>query len=405
MKSHPIFKIITALAVIMTFPAALNAQSIGVRVGESVHLDIDTIPTQQFWVTESSDLSNWSKHSFVDRSTTLDLGPPTGGSRFFRLEPLYGEIAWTQADDMPIARDQFTGGVIDGKLYLFGGNGPPNPGGSNDLSRLDIYDLKTGEWTRGANYDFGIEELSSAVVGGKLYVFGGYANGPTSVNLCYDPGSDTWSETAPKPTQIQAATVVAWGSEILVLGGSRGDQLSEVTVIEAYNTITNTWRVVTDLPDPSFAFGAGIHEDVLYIVGGVVPATFTLHNKVRRFDLSSGVWLPEISGLLPHPILSMYSSACPVVNGKMIIGGGWITVDGSFTITDIDRDIVLSDIVTVYDIQNNVISHNTTLPEVFDDHLFLLVEDEIFALGGRVGPDVFDSEPTSRMIIGTFSKR
>jgi N-acetylneuraminic acid mutarotase len=52
---------------------------------------------------------------------------------------------------LPVARDQFTGGVIDGKLYVFGGNG--NPDGIN-LERLDIYDLDTGQWSRGADYDF-----------------------------------------------------------------------------------------------------------------------------------------------------------------------------------------------------------------------------------------------------------
>ncbi|MCX6878551.1 MAG: hypothetical protein NTW21_32765, partial [Verrucomicrobia bacterium] len=399
MKSSPSIKITAALAMIMTYPAALDAQSIGIRVGDSVHVDIETIPTQQFWLTESSDLAAWTKHTFVDHSTTLDLGPPASGSRFFKLDPLYGQLTWSAADNMPVARDQFTGGVIDGKLYLFGGNG--NPDGVN-LSRLDIYDLKTGEWTRGADYDFGIEELSSAVVGGKLYVFGGYADGPIRVNLYYDPSSDTWTETAPKPTQIQSATVVAWGEEILILGGKLSDELGYATVVEAYNTVSNAWRVVTHLPDPSIWFGAGVHENILYLIGGAIRESFTLHNKVRRFDLITGRWLPEIDGVLPRPILAMYSSAQPIVNGKLIIGGGITTVNGGFAVTDVNSDFQISNLITVYDIQSNTISYNTPLPEPFDDHLFLLAEDKIFTLGGRI---VFGSDvPTSRMIIGTFSK-
>ncbi|MCX6879142.1 MAG: hypothetical protein NTW21_35850, partial [Verrucomicrobia bacterium] len=399
MKSSPSIKITAALAMIMTYPAALDAQTIGIRVGDSVHVDIETIPTQQFWLTGSSDLAAWTKHTFVDHSTTLDLGPPASGSRFFKLDPLYGQLSWSAADNMPVARDQFTGGVIDGKLYLFGGNG--NPDGVN-LSRLDIYDLKTGEWTRGADYDFGIEELSSAVVGGKLYVFGGYAGGPTRINLCYDPGSDTWSETAPKPTQIQWATVVAWGEKILVLGGDQGDDLGSVTVIEAYDTTDNTWEELTNLADPSEHFGAGVHEDILYLVGGGISESLTIHNGVLRFDLKNGLWLPEMNDLLSHPIVATYSSACPIVNGKLIIGGGLTTADGSFTVTDIESDLVGSDQITVYDIENNTFSHNAPLPESFNSHLFLLAGDKLLSLGGKIAPgsDVL----TSRMIIGTFSK-
>jgi hypothetical protein len=268
---------------------------------------------------------------------------------------------------------------------------------------LDIYDLETGEWSRGTDYGFGIEELSSAVVGGRLYVFGGYADGPARINLCYDPGTDAWSETAPKPTQIQAATVIAWGDEILVLGGSRGDGLSPVTVVEAYDTVSDTWRTVTDLPDQAFMFGAGIHEDVLYLVGGVDAATFTAFNRVLRFDLADGSWLPELAGVLPRPILAPYSSASPVVNGKLVMAGGFTTKDGSFT-ADTESDLTRTDLVTIYDIASNTVGDNTPLPEAFGDHLFLLAEDRMYALGGKQGELGGSEMRSARMVFGTFGK-
>lgn len=400
MKSNPPLGIVAVLAAVLAFPVDLDGQTIGIRMEDSVHIDVDTIPTQQFWLTESADLVGWSNHTFVNRSMTIDLGPPVAGSHFFRLDPLYGQITWSATSNMPVARDQFTGGVIEGKLYVFGGNGDPD--GFN-LNRLDIYDLNTGVWTRGADYDFGIEELTSAVVGGKLYVFGGWAGSPVRVNLCYDPASDTWSETAPKPTQIQVTTAVAWGDEILTVGGFRGEGADPATAVEAYHTVSNTWRLVTDLPDKSELPAAAIHADVLFVLGGADRQTQTAYNKVRRFDLRNGTWLPEIEGILPHPILATYSSACPVVNGKLIIGGGLTTVHGGFSFTNLNTEIVRSDLVTVYDTQSNSFSQNTPMPEVFSDHLFLLAEDKIFALGGRVGP-VVSEEPTSRMFIGAFEE-
>jgi len=392
--------ILGTVAFLATLPSALGAQSVAIhhdRSANKITVAVDTVPTQQFRLTGSADLTAWANLAFVDRATTLDLGPPAADPLFFKLDPLYGQLAWSATSNMPVARDQFTGGVIDGKLYLFGGNGDPD--GVN-LSRLDIYDLTSGEWTRGADYDFAFEELSSAVVGGKLYVFGAVG---ARVNLCYDPAVDHWSQTAPKPTQIQAATVVAWANEILVLGGSRGEESSAVTAVEAYNTTSNTWRLVTDLPDPAFMFGAGIHENVLYLVGGLNEESFAPQNRVLRFDLVDGIWLPEIVGILPRPILAPYSASCPIVNGKLIVAGGFTTLDGGFTAIN-ESNFTRTDLVSVYDIASNVLSFNTPLPEAFGDHLFLLAEDKIFALGGKLGP-LDDSEVrSSRMVIGTFDK-
>ena len=79
------------------------------------------------------------------------------------------------------------------------------------------------------------------------------------------------------------------------------------------------------------------------------------------------------------------------------------TIHGGFTATNVCSEIINSNLITVYDFQSNTFSHNTPLLESFDDHLFLLAEDKIFVLGGRVelcGAD----EPTSRMHIGVFEK-
>ena len=237
-------------------------------------------------------------------------------------------------------------------------------------------------------------------MGDKLYVFGGYVGFPVHTNLCYDPSTNGWSVKAPKNTITGAATVVAWGEEILALGGSLLESgFDQVTaVVEAYDTISNEWRVLTNLPNPSSHFGAGIHGNILYLIGGINRASgtfesFTFENKVRRFDLDSEEWMEEIDGILPRPVGATYSSACPVVNGKLIIGGGMTTIHGGFTVTNASSEIVRSQFVTIYDIESNTISTNAPLPVGFTDHLFLLAEDRIFALGGRIGP--FESHEMS----------
>lgn len=493
MKANHAHQVLAGIAAGFAVIAASNGQTIGIRVDGNVHLDVDTPPAEQFWVTESPDLVNWTQHTFVDHPASVDCGPPGSAKHFYSLEPLYGSITWTQLPDMPVARDQFTGGVINGKLYVFGGNGDPD--GVN-LSRLDIYDLETGAWTQGTDYAFGIEELSGAVVGGKLYVFGGYAGHRIRVSLCYDPETDSWTELPARPTEAQAGKVVVWGQEILALGGMFLDEENpegRTSAVEAYDTVGNSWRFVTDVPYDMDHCGFAICNDVLYLVGGLDGRSMRHLNVICRFDLKAESWLPEIEGVLPHPIFVPFSSACPVVNGKMVMAGGLTSEHGGFTewiydlhlvsvedasdipdsgaqlvviariLTDdtlrfrafdslgqiaLDKaesdfpehsaeieslrqqlaslweqetltadqkraifdvvvsitgqtPVLLSDLVTVYDIEENTFSHNTSLPQSVTEHLFLLGEDQLLLLGGQIAPYETDTL-TATMFSGAF---
>lgn len=132
-------------------------------------------------------------------------------------------------------------------------------------------------------------------------------------------------------------------------------------------------------------------------------ATFTPVNKVRRFDLINAIWLPESTGTLPRPILATYSGASPIVNGKMIILGGFTTKDGSFSGSS-ETDYSRSDAVVVYDVAGQFFHYNTQLPEEFGDHLVLQFNDKIFALGGKTGPLGGLEERTNRMVVGAFAE-
>ena len=57
-------------------------------------------------------------------------------------------IQWQTAASSPVVRAESLGGVIDGKLYVFGGfqNGPNNS--IIALMRSDVYDPTTNTWTR-----------------------------------------------------------------------------------------------------------------------------------------------------------------------------------------------------------------------------------------------------------------
>jgi hypothetical protein len=61
--------------------------------------------------------------------------------------------------------------------------------------------------------------------------------------------------------------------------------LKLTTAVEAYNTLSNSWRFVMDLPDESERFPTAICEDILYVIAGVHLQTLTVYNKVRRYEM------------------------------------------------------------------------------------------------------------------------
>ena len=75
------------------------------------------------------------------------------------------------------------------------------------------------------NAGHGVEELTGAVMNGKLYVFGAYGwsesnctSGVFDFVEEYNPATNTWRSRAPKPTPITAAPATVYDGEIYFFG-------------------------------------------------------------------------------------------------------------------------------------------------------------------------------------------
>ena len=82
--------------------------------------------------------------------------------------------AWQAGPSLNTARDQFAGGVINGKIYVFGGDSNLSPGNINSTEMLDP---TSGSWVYKANNNDcspGTQEISGAVVNNKLFALGDY---------------------------------------------------------------------------------------------------------------------------------------------------------------------------------------------------------------------------------------
>jgi N-acetylneuraminic acid mutarotase len=75
---------------------------------------------------------------------------------------------WTRVSDLPTARSGITAAVVEGKIYVFGGEGA-----TGTFSENEVYDPARDIWQRLTSMPTARHGLGSAVVHGRIYVISG----------------------------------------------------------------------------------------------------------------------------------------------------------------------------------------------------------------------------------------
>jgi N-acetylneuraminic acid mutarotase len=184
---------------------------------------------------------------------------------------------WTRRRNMLSARFGAAAGVIDGIIY--------NVGGNHTDSNCEAYNPATDTWTRKRDIPETYGGIAVAPYDGLLYAFGGGFNEVFSTAYVYDPKTDQW--TKKKDMRIARgwsypAPVV--GGKIYVIGGYasvRGDVLSEVDV---YDPESDSWTKKPDAPFKKAMFGVAVANGKIYIIGGTSNWTDSGSKEVWEYD-------------------------------------------------------------------------------------------------------------------------
>jgi N-acetylneuraminic acid mutarotase len=145
--------------------------------------------------------------------------------------------SWTQKGEIPQAI--YTGcfaGVVNGCIYIVGGDGRDN--------RVDEYDPVTNRWTRKADMPSFTTDQATCVLNGKIYVIGG-ENGPSpeypgkkTVNV-YDPDTDSWTTVHEMPTRRFGPRASATGKKFYVIGGMDHWGSTTLRTVEEFDPLKN----------------------------------------------------------------------------------------------------------------------------------------------------------------------
>jgi hypothetical protein len=172
---------------------------------------------------------------------------------------------WSTKTAMPTPRLGVSASVVDGKIYVVGGNS----------NATEVYDPSTDTWTTKAAMPTApglrlIWSCTSAVIDGKIHVFGAF---PYSCShQVYDPATDSWSIDEPLVLgyYLAAASPVSAAGQIHVFGvESTWWDLGPPSFTSAtYGG--ESWRVCSLMTTPRVNVAVAVVDDLVYVLGGSV---------------------------------------------------------------------------------------------------------------------------------------
>jgi N-acetylneuraminic acid mutarotase len=220
---------------------------------------------------------------------------------------------WEEKAPLHTARYDFSIETVGGQIYAIGGENR-----SGFLSSAEAYDPKTDTWKTIQSMSVPRSNTQTIVLGGKIYVFGGYTSGPNAP-VCtgsaerYDPKTDTWKTLKPMEQGKAYHRVTICNGRIYVIGGSEeGTILSSV---ESYDPKTGKWTPEAPLPAARMHFGVKTISGKIYVFGGSSPLS-TL-NSVEAYDPVKKQWTKKASMKTPR-----FSFQTETVGGKIYAIGG-----------------------------------------------------------------------------------
>lgn len=240
-------------------------------------------------------------------------------------QPESGQGTWHTAAPIPMKRTEVAAATLDGKIYVVGGFEKPSLGNVLNFAitlSVEMYDPVTDRWTSKAPMPVGLHHAGIGVVGGRLYVIGGYSRSglsvwnPVATVYAYDPATDTWTGRAPMPTARGALSVTEHGGKLYAIGGY--DRKANNAQVEVYDPVLNVWTTAAPLPTSRDHLGTATVAGKIYAIGGRIDGDYHQNLVVmEQYDPATDRWRRVAD--LPTARSGITAAA---VEGRIYVFGG-----------------------------------------------------------------------------------
>lgn len=235
-------------------------------------------------------------------------------------------ITWTQVASSPIPRFEAAGEVVGGRLYVFGGFIDPQV---HATARSDVYNPKNNTWTQISDMPEPLTHTGHVVIGRKIWFAGGFVGdegdviSPSTTHVwIYDTKKNTWAAGPDLPAPRGAGALVKVGGKLHFFGGleTRAADQGEHWVLNLHKLAAG-WVQAASMPVAvNHLAGVSIGGKV-YAIGGQHLWNEDTQNVdlVQVYNPHTDTWANAAS--LPMPRGHIADSTF-VVGGKIVVAGG-----------------------------------------------------------------------------------
>jgi len=178
-------------------------------------------------------------------------------------DPSIVEQRWRNLAEIPTPRINFAIAVYESRIYAIAGESI-----SGVIGQVDRYSFETDTWDEVSPKQIPVAEVSSAVIGGLIYVPGGQLVSGELTNILevYDPRQDIWEERAALPIPLSAYALVAFEGRLYIFGGWDGQKF--VNTVYAYDPGQDRWEILSAMPTARGFAGVVVAAGKINVMGG-----------------------------------------------------------------------------------------------------------------------------------------
>lgn len=238
-------------------------------------------------------------YRFVESHPTL-----RGFRNYLRLWPHPSDYLSCEAvASSPIPRFEAASAIVNGKLYVFGGFIDRRLRADG---RSDFFDPNTGNWAQISSLPAVVTHAGVAAANDEVWLVGGFAGdhpGPATSDVwVYDVAADSWSPGPSLPEPRAGGGLVLLNSRLHYFGGSLADRRADSSshwVLDLAEP--RVWHPLAEMPGPRHQFGAAVLADRIYAIGGQENHDDWGHDlsRVDVYDPATDSW--SSAAPLPRP--------------------------------------------------------------------------------------------------------
>lgn len=227
--------------------------------------------------------------------------------------------SWLIGEKYPYLVSGLNSAVVGNKIYCFGGKTR-----TGYINKLLYYDTNDNTWTEKTG-NLVYEGIGVASIDEKIYCFGGCDSGLASTSgYCYDTINDSWESIKgfDSGNNRSHMAIGVINNLIYIAGGDNGGAAYYATTY-CYDPVVNTMTTKTSMTAQRCRLASSVLDNMLYCIGGYYDGNAYKTNYC--YDPSTDTWTTKTS--IPDVRRDLNSG---VINGKIYcIGGSLQTVASS----------------------------------------------------------------------------